>query len=211
MKSEERFAIVMLALTLLWGTLITEPFRYFTDFFYEVLSRILKHFNIISNGKIGTAIIIVVICAVAVGLLNLTKTPAGKYIPCCFSCLCLGVFLVRCLIDMKVDKIEAAILMIAVLITMLLLVLKKDRINLWYTDCYCISLPVFLLFGLILEPISRISEKASKVMIICANSNNNFSGCYNRLLTVPGLVWSTFFFLLLMFPIVYFSFYRKEG
>ena len=73
MRSEERAGIVFIALLVLWGTLVTEPFRIFADLLYEGACGLVKVTGLSAEGMIGNTLVIILLAAVTVILMLFSR------------------------------------------------------------------------------------------------------------------------------------------
>lgn len=211
MRSEERSGIIFIVLLLLWGTLISEPFRYFATIINDGLLFAFDKVGLASHHRIEVLLVTVVMVGLVVLLLNISKTSASNYFGPFFSSMSLLVFLIRCLIAKSVDYKTAIILIISVVLITIIMFIKSERIWIWIADIYIFSLPIFLLSAWVFTPIANISDKASKIMFVALKSHMDFASYYKGLLTLPGIVWGVFFAIIMMLPVIYFIVGRRKG
>lgn len=211
MRSEERSGIIGIVLLLLWGTPISEPFRYFASLIYDLFAFLLSQFKVNPEGKLGTIVIVIVMMAVAIALLLLTRMDIGRYIACVGACICLLVFAGRCLIAGSNSIVNAIILIAIVAIMAVLIVFKKEQPLQWLSDVYIFSIPMFVIVGLVFTPLYSLGGAWKVLAYTGRNGSRNLALCFDKFLTMPALVWGIFFAVLLTIPIVYYSFSRKKG
>ncbi len=211
MRSEERSGIIAIALILLWGTLITEPFRYFAEIISNGIDKVSDAAGIMHGGKIESIVISVAIGIIAIILLKLSSLKAGHVIGPFMSCIALAVFLINCLRYDDINKGKFAALVIAVVLIFVLAIIRAEKILIWITDAFILALPVYLLVSWVFVPISLISDKVHKYMFICRRSFTNLANAFADFLTVPAIVWGIFFFILTALPVIYFIPGRRKG
>lgn len=211
MRSEERSGIVFLVLLFLWGTLVTEPFRYFVTIINDWLFGLVSKTGLSEGSRIGTIIVAVVLTLISVGLLKLSSTSASNYFAPIFSSFTLTVFLVRSMLAKDISVKLAVILIVAVVVILITMFLKIERIWIWLSDLFIFSFPVFLLNAWVFTPIASISEKLSKIMFVSYKSNVNYAINFDGLLSLPAIVWGIFFDILMLLPVIYFVVGRRKG
>ena len=211
MRSEERSGIVFLVLLFLWGTLVTEPFRYFVTIINDWLFGFTDKIGLSEHNRISTIIVAVILTLITVGLLKLSSTSASNYFAPVFSSFTLTVFLVRSMLAKDINVKLAVVLIIAVVVILITLFLKIERIWIWLSDLFIFSFPVFLINAWVFTPISSISEKMSKIMFVSYKSNVDFALSFDGLFTLPSLVWGIFFEIIMLLPVIYFVVGRRKG
>ena len=211
MRSEERAGIVAVILLFLWGTLITEPLRLILDIFCEMLTGTLVRIGLPSDGLANNVVVILVFAVVGLGLTILSKTELSDYIPLVLTCGGMGVFLVRTLITgrMETGKLVAFSVVLIILAALYFLSLKTPL--LWITDLFVFSPAVFLVAGLILRPLWKISDITSVLFYSGRLQSVDLAERFDSLLKLPGLVWGIFICVILLLPTVYYSAGRKKG
>ena len=211
MRSEERSGIIAIVMILLWGTLVTEPFRYFATIIAEGINYVLEKIHVPHAGKLEVIIASVVIVLITLLLLFLSRGELGKYLaPIGVSCS-LIVFMLRSFLKRSVDVKTAVALIAFVLIILVLYLLKIERIWIWASDAFILSLPIFLLSSWMLVPISRISSKVGKFFFLTFRSSEDYAVAFKGLFSIPKIVWGIFFAILFILPIAYFVPERRKG
>lgn len=110
-----------------------------------------------------------------------------------------------------VDKKEATILIVALVLVLLVMLSKIERIWIWLTDIYILAFPFYIINAWLFKPIADISAKISKYLFICFKSDWSFAASYDSFLTLPSLVWGVFFTILFMMPVLYFVVGRRKS
>lgn len=211
MRSEERSGIIAIALLLLWGTLVTEPFRYFATIICDGVTKILSKTPVATHPRISSLIVSLVIVAITILLLKVSSTSASNYYGPVFASISLFVFLIRSLIAKSIDFKMATVLIVSVALIVVIMLLKNERIWIWLSDIYIFSFPMFLISAWVFKPIANLSAKASKYMFISFRSEVDFASSFKGLLTLPGIIWGLFFTILYMLPVLYFVVGRRKG
>lgn len=163
------------------------------------------------HGKLSNLVVTVVLLLITVVLLKMSVTRISNYFAPVFGSISLVVFLSRCLMHNDVDKKEAAILIIALAIVLLVMLTRIERIWIWLTDVYILAFPFYIINAWLFKPISDISEKVSKYFFICSKSDLSFAAPYDSFLTLPSIVWGVFFAILMIMPVLYFVVGRRKS
>ncbi|MBO4650437.1 MAG: hypothetical protein IK109_11330 [Clostridiales bacterium] len=109
-------------------------------------------------------------------------------------------------------SIEAVFVAIVLAGTMVLVLARKTEWNRYIADAYIMALPVQMIYECIMNPLYRLLKKDLYLLspFITVPQTSIFSKVGN-LLHVDLLVWSGFFFVLSLLPVIYLSGGRKEG
>ena len=211
MRSEERFGIIYAALLLLWGTLITEPLRIYTDYFHEFLSEGFEAAGLAPEGKAGTLAAAVGMTVIAIILMIPSRTQVYRFVPVTLMTVTLAVFLIRCLGDKHVDKRSAAALMIAEILIGLMHLLKSETVLLWASDTCIYSLSIYVTCGLMIKPLSGLGGVADKILYAARYVPSDLAAPFDDVLSMPGYVWGIFIGVLLLIPQIYCVFMGRKG
>ena len=209
MKSGTRALIVSIALFLLWGTILTGPFRYFgyafRDFYIWVLDSL--HTPTVVSGFIITLLLVVTM----VVLLLLGTKKFSQYMAGICALLSMLYYLFTCLQNRNFDTVSFTVTF-GLALALLFLIFQANKASLWLADAYIFSIPVLLFFELVMTPLF-VTVKASPnllsaLFIVPAESIGTRIG---NLFQVPMLIWSIFLFALTLFPTLYLSKSRKKN
>ena len=211
MRSEERSGIIAIVMILLWGTLATEPFRYFAEITAGGISFSLSAIGLKAGGKISVLVISVLLVILTLALLILSKKELGKYVPPVAVTLSLLVFLIRCLITGSIETKSAAYLIVSVVLVLLIYLLKLETVWIWLSDAFILAFPVFLLSSWVFVPVSKISAKASRYFFISLKSTTDYAEAFKGLFSIPKIIWGIFFAVLFMLPVLYFIPERRKA
>ena len=211
MRSEERSGIIAIVLILLWGTLATEPFRYFAGITGKGIGLALSKVKVVEGGKICVLVTSAVILLLTVGLLLLSKTDFGKYVAPIAVSIDLLVFLIGCLLNKNINVKMAIVLIVSVVIVLLIYILKLETVWVWLSDAFILSFPVFLVSSWLFVPIAKISTKVGKFFFIAFKSTEDYAAAFKGLFSIPKIVWGIFFAVLLMLPVLYFIPERRKA
>jgi len=211
LRSEERFGIIYVALLLLWGTLITEPLRIYTDYFHDFVSKSVDLVGIDPTGRVGTAVTVAGMALLVVMLIIPARTELYRFIPAALFCVSLAVFLFRCLDKSYVDRRTAAALIIAVIVIGLMHLSKSENLLLWACDCSIYSLSAYLTCGLIFKPLSELGGVAGKILYAARYVPQDLAAPFDGMLSLPGYVWGIFIGILILIPQIYCVFLGRKG
>ena len=198
-------------LLFLWGTLITEPLRVILDIFCELLTGSLSRIGIAADGYVGNSLIILVFALLSLGMTVISKTAVSDYIPCIMGCFTLGIYLIRALVNGSLEYPKVISLVILLIILAVLYFLSLSKPLLWVTDLFVYSPAMFLVAGLILKPLWKMSGIMSVLFYSGRFQSVDLAERYSALLKLPGIVWGIFFSIILLLPTAYYSAGRKKG
>ena len=209
MRSDIRALIVSILMFLLWGTVLTYPFRIVSDLICQGTDAIA--------GKISwPAIAFAVFCLIVVMGITALALLAGRMeisetLILVLSLLSAIVYCYR-VVDTRTFSIEAVFVAIVLAGSLILVILRKTEIARYVADAYIMALPVRMAYECIMNPLYRLLKTDLYLLspFMTVPSTGIFSKAGN-LLGVPLLVWSSFFFILSLLPIIYLAGGRKEG
>lgn len=209
MSSGIRALIISIVLFLLWGTILTGPFRYFAKAFRDFFAWGLMKTHA-PAALSGFAMVLLLLMVTIVLLILSSKRYAG-YIAGLCSVLSMAYYLFVCLKNQSFDTLAFPIAA-GLALALLFLIFQSDGAGLWLADAFIYSIPVLMFIELILSPVIVAAHAASGGLsaffkvpkISAATEIGNF-------LQIPMLVWSVFLFALLLIPTVYFSRNRRTG
>ncbi len=209
MRSDIRALIVSIVLFGLWGTVITSPFRLVSNLIIETSEAIVGK---LSLPAIAFAVIVlIVIMGITCLLLLLGKSETSDYSALVFSIASCVIYIVH-VVKEKNYSIDAIFVTLVVAGTMTLVIFRKSEWTRYISDFYIFSLPVCMFYECVMNPLYRLIKAdiyALKPFIVVPQTSI-FSNVGN-LLGLPLLVWSAFFFILSLLPVMYLSGGRKEG
>jgi len=211
LRSEERSGVIAIILLFLWGLPLSLPFRYYAQILYDSFAHIFEKIYIEPHRSVGTTLILLSLTAITIVLLLITKTEAGKYIGAICACVSLLVFVFSCLNSGTVDIVMATVLISIVLAMILLILFKMNKILIWISDVFVYSIPISLIAGLVFRPLFELGKAWKYIAYAGRYCPVNIAYAYNKLMSLPALVWGLFFAILLTFPVIYYSFSRKKG
>lgn len=209
MKSGTRALIVSIALFLLWGTILTGPFRYFAyafrDFYIWVLDSL--HTPTVMSGFIITLLLVVTL----ITLLLLGAKKFSQYMAGICALLSMLYYLFTCLKSQSFDSVSFTVTF-GLALALLFLIFQANKASLWLADAYIFSIPVLLFFELVMTPLF-VTVKASPnllsaLFIVPLESIGTRIG---NMFQIPMLIWSIFLFALTLFPTLYLSKSRKKS
>lgn len=211
MRSEERSGIIALTILLLWGTLLTEPLRFFTQILSGGVLKVLGSIGIATDGKLAAVIVGLVMTVICVLLLLLSKTKASDYYACIISGLMVIYFGVDSIIKCEINVKTLLTVGIALVISFIMLIFPKESFTLWTGDFFAFTLGVIVLVSYILMPLYSIGPNFKKVLFVCSEKYYNPMTAFEGFLTLPAWCWGIFLGILFCLPVNYFAFGRRKG
>lgn len=209
MRSDIRALIVSILMFLLWGTVLTYPYRIVTDLICQSTEAIAGR---IPWPAIASAVFcLIVVMGVTCVLLFLGRMEISGHFVLGMSILA-GVIYTVSVIRNRAFSIEVVFVAIAIAASLLLMLMRKEEISRYLADAYIMALPVRMAYECVMNPLYRLLkadlDKLSPFMTV--PSTGIFSKTGN-MLGIPLLVWSGFFFIVTILPVIYFTGGRKEG
>ena len=209
MRSDIRALIVSILMFLLWGTVLTYPYRIVTDLVCQSTGAIAGK---IPWPAIASAVFcLIVVMGVTCLLLLLGRMEISEH-------FVLGLSILACVIY-SVDvyrtrqfSIEAVFIAVILAGALVIVLLRKTEVARYVADAYIMALPVRMAYECVMNPLYRLLkadlDKLSPFMTV--PSTGIFSKTGN-MLGIPLLVWSGFFFIVTLLPVIYLAGGRKEG
>ncbi len=211
MRSEERAGIVAAVLLLLWGTVLTFPLHKFTVFLESSVNSAFGGLSEKMPAVVLAIIKIVILTAVEVALLLLSKTKFAYYIPAAAMFVTSLAFVIHTISIRIFDTKVGLALAIALILTALLHFLKAEKILLWEGDVFILAISVHLLTSIIAAPLAASSAVMDKILYIDHYHDTDMSGAFAGFLTLPSFVWGIFFMIIMSLPVIYYSFSRRKA
>ncbi len=211
MRSEERAGIVAAVLLLLWGTVLTFPLHLFTVFLERVVNNACGMVLGSAPAVLVQIIKIVILTAVEILLLLVSKTRFACYIPVSALLLTSVSFVLRCIQIRYFDTKTGIALAIVLILTALIHLFRAEKILLWEGDLFIFSISVHLITGLVAAPLAASYVVMDKLLYIDHYHDTDMSGAFAQFMTLPAFVWGLFFVIILSLPVIYYSFSRKKA
>lgn len=207
MTSGVRALIVSIALLLLWGTVLTAPFRTFAHAAMNFYAGVFRNSHM-PPVLLGFVLALLLTATVA-AMLIIGATDFSRYMAGICASLTMLYYLYTCIRDTYFDFSSFAIAA-GLALALLFLIFQADRVGMWLADAYIYSIPIWLFVELILTPI-LIANKATGNAFASyfAVQKESLATKIGDFLQIPMLVWSCFLFALMMVPLVFFSRGRK--
>lgn len=209
MKSGTRALIVSIVLLLLWGNILTGPFRYFAYAFRDLfiwIADALKAPAVVSGFIIA---LVLILCTVV--LLVLSSKKFARYMAGVCALLSMFNYLLGCLRTKSFDTVSFTVTL-GLALALLLLILQADKAGLWLADAYIFSIPVLLFFELVLTPLFlTIHASPNLLSALFTVPETSIATRIGNLFSVPMLIWSLFLFGLMLIPVIYLSRNRKKS
>ena len=209
MRSDIRALIVSILLFLLWGTVLTYPFRIDSDLICESTEAIV--------GKLGlpaiafAVIVLFIVMGITCVALYLGRMEISDGVALAMALIGSIAYSVR-VITSRSFSIEAVFVAIVLAGTMVLVLARKTEWNRYIADAYIMALPVQMIYECIMNPLYRLLKKDLYLLSpFITVPQTSICSKVGNLLHVDLLVWSCFFFVLSLLPVIYLSGGRKEG
>ena len=210
MRSEERAGIVAAVLLLLWGTVLTFPLHKFTVFLESSVNTAFGSLIEKAPSVLGAVIPIVILTAVEVALLLLSRTKLACYVPAAAMFVTTAAFVSHTVRVRIFDTKIGAALAIVLILTALLHLFKAEKILLWEGDLFIFAISVHLFTSIVAAPLSSY-EVMDKILYIDNYHDTDLSGAFAGFLTLPAFVWGLFFMVITSLPVIYYSFSRRKA
>ena len=210
MRSEERAGIVAAVLLLLWGTFLTFPLHRFTVFLEGSVNSIFGDLTEKIPAVAVSIITILIMTAVEVGLLLLSRTKLAFFIPAAALVITSSAFVINSIRLRAFDAKIGTALTFVLIITALLHLFKAEKILLWEGDLFIFAISAHLLTSLVAAPLSS-NEVMSKIIYMDHFHDTDLSGPFAGFLTLPAFVWGLFFIVIISLPVIYYSFSRRKA
>jgi hypothetical protein len=206
-NSGVRALIVSIALFLLWGTMVTVPFRTFAHAAMNFYGRVLRysHMPPVALGFV----LALLLAATLVALLILGATDFSRYIAGISASLTMLYYLYTCIRDTHFDFLAFPIA-VGLALALLFLIFQAEYAGMWLADAYVYSILMLLFIELVLTPISIANKvPAGKLTPLFSVPTDSLATKISDFLQIPMFVWGGFLFALVLVPVVYFSRGRK--
>jgi len=208
-RSDLRALIVSILLFLLWGTVLTYPFRIISDITSQATEAVVGKVHL---PAIAFAVLVLfVISGITCVMLFLGRMESSEAIALSLSVLACIVYCVR-VFRSRSFSIESVFVAVVLAGTIVLILLRKTEWTRYVADAFIMALPVRMCYECIMNPLYRLlkADLYKLSPFITVPQTGIFSKVGN-LLGVDLLVWSGFFFILSLLPVIYLSGGRKEG
>lgn len=209
MRSDVRALIVSILMFLLWGTVLTYPFRAVSNLICDNTEAIVGK---ISMPAIASAVLmlIIVMGLTCIGLLA-GRMEISDYLALAFSLIGSILYCVS-VVKTKQYSVNSVFVALVLVVSVVLVLSRKTEWIRWIADAYIMALPVTMCYESVLNPLYQLLKmdiyKFSPFIVV--PQSGIFSKVGN-LLGIPLVAWGTFFFILTLLPVIYLSGGRKEG
>ena len=209
MRSDLRALIVSILLFLLWGTVLTYPFRIISDITCQATEAVV--------GKMGlpaiafAVLVLIIIMGITCAMLLLGRMESSDAIAMALSLLACIIYCVR-VFTSKSFSIESVFVALVLAGTIVLVLANKTEWTRYIADAFILALPVRMCYECIMNPLYRLlkTDLYKLSPFITVPQTGIFSKVGN-LLGVDLLVWSGFFFVVSFLPVIYLAGGRKDG
>jgi len=208
LKSGTRALIVSIAVFLLWGTVLTGPFRYFAYAFRDLYTWFIDAFH--TPAVLSGFIIALLLILTAAVLLILSARKNAHYLAGICALLSMAYYVLKCLQNKSFDSVSFTVTA-GLALALLFLILQADKACLWLADAYIFSIPVLMFFELVLTPLFvTVHASPDLLSVLFTVPAESIATRIGSLLQVPLLIWSIFLFALMLIPVIYLSKNRKK-
>ena len=209
MSGGTRALIVSFILFVLWGTIITGPFRYFANGCRNVY---VWAFSQISGTPLFVGLIVsLFICLSTIVLLALSAKKYSPYIAGVCALLSMLYYLFIAFRQKDYDVVSFAVAM-GLAVALLIQIARAEKLGAWLADAYIFSLPVLLFYELVMTPLYvhfGIRSTALKPFIIVAKEG--LGTWIGNLFGLPMIIWGVFLFSMMMIPLLNLAHNRKKA
>lgn len=209
MNSGSRGLIISILLFVLWGTVITGPFRYLA---YAFRSLSLMLCNVAHIPTIVSAFLVAfALACVTVVFLLLSAKKSAEYMAGVGAILSVLYYLYTCIVSNSFDALSFPVAL-GLAAALLFMMLRAEGASLWLGDAYFYSIPVLLFYELVMTPLFSAAKISGKLLSpFITVSDTGLSTQIGDLAGLPMLVWGIFLFTLTLLPIIFFSKGRAKG
>ena len=209
MRSDVRALIVSILMFLLWGTVLTYPFRAVSSLICDNTEAIVGK---ISMPAIASAVLtlLIIMGLACLGLLAGRKE-ISDYLALSLSLLGSILYCVK-VVKTRQYSVDSVFVSLVLVVSVVLVLSRKTEWIRWVADAYIMALPVTMCYESVLNPLYRLLKtdiyKFSPFIVVPS------SGIFSKagdMLGVPLVAWGTCFFIVTLLPVIYLSGGRKEG
>jgi len=209
LKSGTRALTVSIVLLLLWGNILTGPFRYFAYAFRDLFIWIADSLHTPAAASGFIIAVVLILCAVV--LLVLSSKKFARYMAGICALLSMLNYLLGCIRTKSFDTVSFTVTF-GLALALFFLIIQADKAGLWLADAYIFSIPVLLFFELVLTPLFvTVHASPNLLAALFTVPETSIATRIGNLFSVPMLIWSLFLFVLMTIPVVYLSRNRKKS
>lgn len=209
MNSGSRGLIVSILLFVLWGTLVTGPFRYLAYAFRSVFLMLCRFAHL--PQVLSAFLVTLALAIVAVIFLLLSSKKSAEYMAGIGAILSVLYYLYTCIISRSFNSLSFPVAL-GLAAALLFMMIRSEGGSLWLGDAYFYSIPVLLFYELVLTPLfSALKISGTLLSPFITVSGTGLSTRIGNLAGVPVLIWGVFLFTLTLLPVIFFSKGRAKG
>lgn len=194
---------------LLWGTVLTYPFRAVSDLICDNTEAIVGK---LSLPAIASAVItLLIIMGITCVFLLASRMEISDYVVLAFSLLGCVLYSIQ-VVKSRQFSVDSMLVALVLTVSVVFVLARKTEWNRFLADAYILTLPVAMCYDSVLNPLYRLLKtdiyKFSPFIVVPQ------SGIFSKvgdLLGVPLVAWGSFFFIITLLPVIYLSGGRKEG
>ncbi len=212
MKRRERAIISFIILMLLWGTILTGPFKYFAWMTRDTGSFFMSKIGAGTDLRVFVATIFSILCMVGLFLIGRSRGRALICAICAIASLCF--YLIGSYLALKdIKDIQTIPLFIAIGLTLTLVaaVTKTDALEQWLADLFILSIPVMIIYDTLLVPFFVFLKIDTRLLApwIVIPDTSLFMAV--SILQWPVWVWGILVTAAALLPAVYFIAAKAKG
>ena len=211
MRSEERAGVIAAILLFTWGTLVTEPLHIFTEFIFDVLMTAGHKLGMASGGRMIMITATVAMAVISLLLMLISKTEIGDYIPCAVMFIIVTAFVTKAVVFKSYSVKQAIAVAVTLAVIGVLYICKLQRVMLWATDVFIMSIGMYIITGFVFIPIAGINKITGRIFYIARYQHADLSAPFDGFIHIPAIAWGVFFAVLLVLPTAYYAFSRRKG
>lgn len=194
---------------LLWGTVLTYPFRIVSDLICQTTEAIAGKLPLPAIA-FAILVLILVMGITCVAFLS-GRMENSEHLAIVLSLVGCIAYCVK-VATTRQFSIEAVFVALVLAGSMTLVLLQKTEWTRYIADAYIVALPVRMAYECVMNPLYRLLKTDLYLLspFITVPQTGIFSKVGNAL-GIPLVVWGSFFFIVTLLPVIYLAGGRKEG
>lgn len=209
MRSDVRALIVSILMFLLWGTVLTYPFRAVSSLICENTEAIVGKMSLPAIAS--AVIVLVIVMGIACIVLFLGRMEISDHLALGLSLVGSVLYSIR-VVTTKQFSTNSIFVALVLVIALIFVLARKTEWNRYIADAYIMALPVKMCYDSVLNPLYRLLKadiyKLSPFIVVPQK------GIFSKVgdpFGVPLVAWGSFFFIVTLLPVIYLAGGRKEG
>lgn len=211
MRSDERSGAVLVALLLLWGTLLAEPLHIYTHYIRKVTEYTAVTFNMPTETITMKIIIFIVFTATGCFLIKLSDSSFGPFLGTVTILSTFIGYIVNSFVDNEISIYTLCVFAVVLVILAVLHFKRSDQILKWAGDFVIASHAVYLLTNFMFVPLSHLGDTIGKILYITNYADTDLSYPFDGLIRIPAAVWGSFIAIISLLPMIYLAMTRRKS